>query len=220
MNLQEWLELEKSKGKKYSKIKHIHLYGEVFTPFNIIDEMLAQIPEKSWSNPGNVILEPTSGTGNFLLCVLEKRIKHGIDIETALNTLLGMEINGHTLIYSRRMLYEYACYLYLEQNGLDKFRGGNDKRGKEHYRIRAIYASIIKNNIRQVRDSIFEMENNFPGFKYLFKTPLGKEKGNRVHPRNYSNAKLGVNENFIRNDQLAAMFSEDVNFYWEQDIKE
>ena len=220
MALEEWVELKRSNQKMYFKEKYISLYGEVFTPFHIIDEMLAQIPDSAWDDPGYIFLEPACGTGNFLLAVLDKRIKHGIDIETALNTLIGMDINGNTLLSARDMLFEYAKQLYLEQQGIDKFRGGNDKRGQEHYRVRAVYASIIKNNIIQVKDSITFIKNKMPGWQFLFNNPLGEKKGKSVRSKSYQNAMVGVNWKFIKEDLVMPMFSEDISLTWEKDIKE
>lgn len=41
------------------------LYGEVFTPVELISEMLDQLPEEVWSNPNLQWLDPANGIGNF-----------------------------------------------------------------------------------------------------------------------------------------------------------
>jgi hypothetical protein len=45
------------------------LLGEVFTPLDIVEEMLDTLPSNVWSNPDLKWLEPGSGLGNFTICV-------------------------------------------------------------------------------------------------------------------------------------------------------
>jgi hypothetical protein len=53
-------------------------YGEVFTPLELIDEMLSKIPEKIWRDPNLKWLDPANGIGNFPLKALigQKSGKH------------------------------------------------------------------------------------------------------------------------------------------------
>ena len=44
-------------------------FGEVFTPYALINKMLDELPEKVWTRPDFKWLEPTCGTGNFMLLV-------------------------------------------------------------------------------------------------------------------------------------------------------
>ena len=44
-----------------------HTHGEVFTPLERVDEMLAGLPAKVWSNPDLRWLDPAAGIGNFPL---------------------------------------------------------------------------------------------------------------------------------------------------------
>lgn len=116
--------------------ENIKKNGEVFTPFHIIDQMLNLIPDYVWADPDYTFLEPTSGNGQFLLKILEKRLKHGIDIETALKTMFGMEKNKELVIISHARIFEMI--------GED-----NAKRFK----------SIVENNIILVDDSLKVMSN-------------------------------------------------------------
>ena len=43
--------------------------GEVFTPLELIEEMLDKLPKDVWSNPGLRWLDPANGIGNFMICV-------------------------------------------------------------------------------------------------------------------------------------------------------
>ncbi len=46
--------------------------GEVFTPFELINEMLDTLPEEVWSNPDLKWLDPANGVGNFPAVVVER----------------------------------------------------------------------------------------------------------------------------------------------------
>ena len=45
------------------------LLGEVFTPLDLVEEMLETLPKEVWNNPNLEWLEPGSGIGNFSICV-------------------------------------------------------------------------------------------------------------------------------------------------------
>jgi hypothetical protein len=44
-------------------------FGEVFTPLELVEEMLDTLPKEVWTNPSLTFLEPGSGLGNFSICV-------------------------------------------------------------------------------------------------------------------------------------------------------
>lgn len=66
--------------------------GEVFTPFSVIDQMIAKIPEEKWKDPKATFLDPTAGSGNILVRMLEKRLASGISKKDAVKTLYGVEL--------------------------------------------------------------------------------------------------------------------------------
>ena len=66
--------------------------GEVFTPFAVIDKMITKIPEEKWKDPKATFLDPTAGSGNILVRMLEKRLASGISVEDAVKTLYGVEL--------------------------------------------------------------------------------------------------------------------------------
>ena len=110
--------------------------GEVFTPFATVEQMLNLIPDAVWADPEYTFFEPTSGNGQFLLKILDKCIKHGIDIETALNTMFGMEKNEELVIISHARIFEMI--------------------GEDNTKL---YESIVKNNIILVEDSLEVISN-------------------------------------------------------------
>ena len=66
--------------------------NEYFTPYSIIKRMCDKIPVEDWSDPTKTFVEPSFGSGQFVVYIVWNRIQHGIDWHTALNTLYGVEL--------------------------------------------------------------------------------------------------------------------------------
>lgn len=145
--------------------KNIRDNGEVFTPFAIVEKMLDLIPEKAWKDPEFIFLEPTCGNGQFLVKVLERRLKHGLSIEVALNTLIGMEINPSTLLDSHTRLYKIVVD-QMKKEGVIPY--------KRVWFERAIkIVAIVHNNIFKVKDSLVYMEKKIKDKKFFSEDPTG-----------------------------------------------
>lgn len=67
--------------------------GEVFTPEHLVEEMLSKLPEETFTSHEKTILDPAAGSGNFLVKVLEWRMKHGITHKDAISTIYGVELD-------------------------------------------------------------------------------------------------------------------------------
>lgn len=79
----------KSETKSESRIKEL---GEVFTPKELVLEMLDLIPEKNWQDSEKTFLDPACGNGNFLIEIINKKMSHGLSPEDALKTTFGIDI--------------------------------------------------------------------------------------------------------------------------------
>lgn len=111
--------------------------GEVFTPFNIIEDMLDLLPEEAWSyRPSKTYLEPSCGNGRFLVVVLYRKfaaLKDVLNSESseivkatyaleALASIYGIDISednilGHVDVENdgaRKRLLEHFRHLCLE----------------------------------------------------------------------------------------------------------
>ena len=66
--------------------------NEFFTPYSIVKRMADKIPDDDWSDPTKTFLESSFGNGQFVVYIVWNRIQHGIDWETALKTLYGVEL--------------------------------------------------------------------------------------------------------------------------------
>lgn len=80
---------KKSEIKSKKRVKSL---GEVFTPKELVDEMLNQVDASNWQNKEETFIDPACGNGNFLVSILNKRLDNGVSYEDALNTLYGIDI--------------------------------------------------------------------------------------------------------------------------------
>ena len=65
---------------------------EFFTPYSIVKRMCDKIPDEDWADPTKTFLESSFGSGQFVVYIVWNRIQHGIDWQTALKTLYGVEL--------------------------------------------------------------------------------------------------------------------------------
>ena len=59
----------------YSKEKSDKL-GEVFTPNELIYEMISKLPRDIWEDPSKTFLDPCAGKGNFPIYIIKKLFVH------------------------------------------------------------------------------------------------------------------------------------------------
>ena len=139
-NPKELLELIDSclKPKQEEKKK----YGEVFTPFKLINEMLDKLPKKVWKNKNYKWFDPANGMGNFPIAIylrLMKGLKEKIPNDKErkkhiLENMLYMSELNKKNVYVCKQIFdindEYKLNLYngdsLELDtrkewGIDKF---------------------------------------------------------------------------------------------------
>ena len=68
-------------------------FGEVFTPKELVNEMLDKLPQEELINPDKVIGDISGcGNGNFLIEILNRRLKAGVKHKDALKTIYGVDI--------------------------------------------------------------------------------------------------------------------------------
>ena len=66
--------------------------GEVFTPTLLVSELLNNLDESLFKNQTKTFLDPSCGDGQFLGEVLIRKVENGIDFETALSTIYGVDL--------------------------------------------------------------------------------------------------------------------------------
>ena len=66
--------------------------GEIFTPTPLVQEILCNLPLDQFKDPTKTFLDPSCGDGQFLGEVLIRKMENGIDFETALSTIYGVDL--------------------------------------------------------------------------------------------------------------------------------
>ena len=66
--------------------------GEVFTPTELVQEILDKLDPVLFQDPTKTFIDPSCGDGQFLSEVLIRKVENGIDFETALSTIYGVDL--------------------------------------------------------------------------------------------------------------------------------
>ena len=78
--------------------------GEVFTPTELVREMLEQIPINQFTDPAKTFLDPSCGDGQFLGEVLIRKMENGSTFEQALSTTYGVDLMQDNVDECRKRL--------------------------------------------------------------------------------------------------------------------
>lgn len=78
--------------------------GEVFTPTALVQEILDTLPQDVFTDPDKTFLDPSCGDGQFLGEVLIRKVESGIDFETALGSIYGVELMEDNAMLCRERL--------------------------------------------------------------------------------------------------------------------
>ena len=87
---------------------------EFFTPYSIVKRMCDKIPDEDWSDPTKTFLEPSFGSGQFVVYIVWNRIQHGVDWQTALKTLYGVELMFDNVIECHDRVIDLLTKLDIE----------------------------------------------------------------------------------------------------------
>lgn len=66
--------------------------GEIFTPTELVQELLDKIPEEQYTDPTKTFLDPACGDGQFLSEVIIKKMESGSTYKQALDTTFGVDL--------------------------------------------------------------------------------------------------------------------------------
>lgn len=103
------------------------IFGEVFTPFHLIESMLDTLPTTIWNNPRLLWLDPANGTGHFMMsvyCRLWRELQdwepNDLKRESHILTkmLFMVEINKSNVLVSRQLfgikanIYHQSFFTY------------------------------------------------------------------------------------------------------------
>ena len=85
--------------------------GEIFTPLELVSEMLDKIPPDEWKDPTKTFIDPACGNGNFLVEVVRRKIEAGSQPLQALMTTYGVDIMPDNIMECRQRLVRVAYEL-------------------------------------------------------------------------------------------------------------
>ena len=129
--------------------------GEVMTPPKIVEEMLDLIPPEAWATPAFPLLEPSCGSGNFVIAALERRInalkdngtKTNTAIKQAFNTMFAVDICGDNIKETRIRAITLACLRI------------DDSKKKDTAKLLRNLIAIVRYNITKVPDTLQILEH-------------------------------------------------------------
>lgn len=78
--------------------------GEVFTPTNLVQTVLDQLPQELFQDPDKTVLDNSCGDGQFLSEVLIRKMEHGSTFEQALSTIYGIDLMPDNVELCRKRL--------------------------------------------------------------------------------------------------------------------
>jgi type I restriction-modification system DNA methylase subunit len=85
--------------------------GEVFTPTELVREILEQIPSDQFTDPAKTFLDNSCGDGQFLGEVLIRKMENGSTFEQALSTIYGVDLMPDNVDECRKRLLCGQTYL-------------------------------------------------------------------------------------------------------------
>lgn len=133
--------------------------GEVFTPTNLVNQMLSQFPPDAWDKSRNW-LEPTCGNGAFIVAIITHKIAHGSTLIQALNTTFGLDIMADNISECHQRIYAEVVIPYFKSH---KVYGAR----RDQMLLQSI--CIIETNIRHTQDTLDENLNE--KFEYFADLP-------------------------------------------------
>ena len=77
---------------------------EVFTPTPMVNYLLDQLPQELFSDPTQKYIDNSCGDGQFLSEALIRKVSNGIDFETALSSIYGVDLMQDNVNLTRERL--------------------------------------------------------------------------------------------------------------------
>ena len=127
--------MTQSLTKSKERVKQL---GEVFTPPELVNEMLDRLPPELWTDQTKTYIDPACGNGNFLVEVVRRKIEAGSTPLQALETTYGIDIMEDNVLECRQRLLSVA---------------GNPPGGEQVVIHRIACADALKTDLNELFDS-------------------------------------------------------------------
>lgn len=113
-NIQQFIDHDYATDTRKDRRKGKGGTQEFFTPYSIIRRMCDKIHDDEWADLEKTWLEPCIGDGNFVCYIIWNRIQHGIDWQTALKTLYGVELQLDNVLECHDRVIDLLTKLGIE----------------------------------------------------------------------------------------------------------
>ena len=98
--------------------------GEVFTPTQLVNEVLDQLPQELFSNPTKTFIDPACGDGQFLSEVLIRKLENNIEFEVALSTIYGVDLMADNVkLTQERLLCGHEEFRHIVEKNIVEANG-------------------------------------------------------------------------------------------------
>jgi type I restriction-modification system DNA methylase subunit len=93
--------------------------GEVFTPTQLVQTILDKLPQELFADPSKTFIDSSCGDGQLLSEVLIRKVTNGIDFETALGSIYGVDLMEDNIKLCRdRLLCGRADLRYIVEKNI------------------------------------------------------------------------------------------------------
>lgn len=99
--------------------KRVKDLGEVFTHQREVEAMLNLLAVEVFENPLTTFLEPSCGTGNFLIEIIKRKINHNPDelsILKSLSSIYGVDISLENVLEARERIFSEVSFNLSEHS--------------------------------------------------------------------------------------------------------
>jgi len=87
--------------------ERVNQTGEVFTPSDLVEDILNNLPLDSWTDPSKTFLEPSCGDGNFLIVLKQRLMSHGHSERQVLSRLYAVDLMADNVEECKNRLDPY-----------------------------------------------------------------------------------------------------------------
>jgi hypothetical protein len=96
--------------------------GEVYTPRELVLQMLRRLSDEQWRSTDSTFIDPSCGTGNFLVEIVNKKIAAGLSPFQAAKTTYGVDIMQDNIDECRARIFDATKTLVPEKQHLELAR--------------------------------------------------------------------------------------------------
>jgi len=122
-NIEKFLNLSGYSDNRTDRRKGAGGTQEFFTPYSIVKRMCDKVSDEDWADPQKTFLEPSAGSGQFVIYIIWNRLQHGIDWKTALKTCYSVELMQDNVDEMKERVHKMLEQICPDYIGVDTKTG-------------------------------------------------------------------------------------------------